>query len=68
MGKVRRLLIGDLDKSGSCDGEKTGRLERDLGSKNGQDLESPWVYIGRREGGQVSSGSSVMYPSLLYSA
>ena len=51
-----------MDKSGSCDGEKTGRLERDLGSENGQDLDSPWVYIGRREGGQVSSDLLLCIP------
>ena len=40
MGKVRRLQ-DNMDKSSSSDGGKMGRSDRDLGSKNGQDLESP---------------------------
>ena len=38
MGKVRRLLIEDMDKSSSSDGGKMGRLDRYLRRKNGQDL------------------------------
>ena len=38
IGKVRRLLIEDMDKSSSSDGGKMGRLDRYLRRKNGQDL------------------------------